>query len=256
MQAEQSADLKVLATGLRFPEGPMAMPDGSVILVEIERQTLSRVTPDGKVHVIAALGGGPNGAAMGPGGKQAGALPTFRTSILQTYFSYAAAGNGLPAAVASGQRTRVTPAVFYYYKAFGVFAEYARSTQAVSRGGPSQDVTNQGWDVTGIYNLTGETATAGLVTPTRTFDPPTRKWGAMQIVARAAELRVDDTAFDAGFAAAGASRRAQQMTVGVNWYPLQYVKYYLNYERIVFDKNVPGARPIEHSIFLRVQLAF
>src|SRR5215510_5186292 len=58
-----------IASGLRFPEGPVAMPDGSVILVEIERRTLSRVTPDGKVSVVAALGGGPNGAAMGPGGK-------------------------------------------------------------------------------------------------------------------------------------------------------------------------------------------
>jgi gluconolactonase len=58
-----------LASGLRFPEGPVAMPDGSVILVEIARQTLSRVTPDGKVHVIATLGGGPNGAALGPGGR-------------------------------------------------------------------------------------------------------------------------------------------------------------------------------------------
>ena len=58
-----------VATGLRFPEGPVAMPDGSVILVEIERRTLSRVTPDGKVRVVAQLGGGPNGAAMGPGGK-------------------------------------------------------------------------------------------------------------------------------------------------------------------------------------------
>jgi gluconolactonase len=58
-----------IASGLRFPEGPVAMPDGSVVLVEIERQTLSRVTPDGAVHVIARLGGGPNGAAMGPGGK-------------------------------------------------------------------------------------------------------------------------------------------------------------------------------------------
>src|SRR5436190_22887552 len=52
-----------IASGLRFPEGPVAMPDGSVVLVEIERQTLSRVTPDGKIHVIARLGGGPNGAA-------------------------------------------------------------------------------------------------------------------------------------------------------------------------------------------------
>jgi gluconolactonase len=62
------ANLKVreLATGLRFPEGPIAMPDGSVILVEIARGTLSRVTPAGKVEVVANLGGGPNGAAMGP----------------------------------------------------------------------------------------------------------------------------------------------------------------------------------------------
>jgi len=58
-----------IASGLRFPEGPVAMEDGSVILVEIERGTLSRVTADGKVRVIATLGGGPNGAAMGPGGK-------------------------------------------------------------------------------------------------------------------------------------------------------------------------------------------
>jgi gluconolactonase len=58
-----------LASGLRFPEGPVAMPDGSVILVEIERRTLSRVTPAGAVEVIATLGGGPNGAAPGPGGK-------------------------------------------------------------------------------------------------------------------------------------------------------------------------------------------
>src|SRR5262247_588280 len=58
-----------IASGLRFPEGPVAMPDDSVVLVEIERRTLSRITPDGRVHVIANLGGGPNGAAMGPGGK-------------------------------------------------------------------------------------------------------------------------------------------------------------------------------------------
>ena len=61
--------VKEITTGLRFPEGPVAMPDGSVILVEIERKTLSRVTPDGKIHVVATLGGGPNGAAMGPNGK-------------------------------------------------------------------------------------------------------------------------------------------------------------------------------------------
>jgi gluconolactonase len=62
------ADVKELATELQFPEGPIAMPDGSVILVEIRRGTLSRVAPDGTVEVVADLGGGPNGAAIGPDG--------------------------------------------------------------------------------------------------------------------------------------------------------------------------------------------
>lgn len=61
------SELAVLAEGLRFPEGPIAMPDGSVVLVEIARGTLSRVR-DGRVEVVAELGGGPNGAAIGPDG--------------------------------------------------------------------------------------------------------------------------------------------------------------------------------------------
>jgi gluconolactonase len=58
--------IREIASGLQFPEGPVAMSDGSVVLVEIARGTLSRVTPDGRIHVLAALGGGPNGAAIGP----------------------------------------------------------------------------------------------------------------------------------------------------------------------------------------------
>ena len=60
--------MDIIAEGLRFPEGPIAMVDGSVVLVEIERGTLSRVTIDGVVEVVADLGGGPNGAAIGPDG--------------------------------------------------------------------------------------------------------------------------------------------------------------------------------------------
>src|ERR1044072_2416012 len=60
-------DFEVIAEGLQFPEGPIAMPDGSVVLVEIARGTLSRVW-NGCTEVIANLGGGPNGAAIGPDG--------------------------------------------------------------------------------------------------------------------------------------------------------------------------------------------
>lgn len=61
-------ELKEIATGLRFPEGPIAMPDGSILLVEIERGTLTRVGADGEVSVVATPGAGPNGAAIGPDG--------------------------------------------------------------------------------------------------------------------------------------------------------------------------------------------
>ena len=57
-----------VASGLGFPEGPIAMEDGSVLLVEIARGTLSRVGREGAVSVVAELGGGPNGAAVGPDG--------------------------------------------------------------------------------------------------------------------------------------------------------------------------------------------
>lgn len=60
--------IREIASGLQFPEGPVALDDGSILLVEIARGTLSRVTPDGTVHVVADLGGGPNGAAIGPDG--------------------------------------------------------------------------------------------------------------------------------------------------------------------------------------------
>ena len=60
--------IREIASGLQFPEGPIALQDGSVLLVEIARGTLSRVTPDGRVSVVAQLGGGPNGAAIGPDG--------------------------------------------------------------------------------------------------------------------------------------------------------------------------------------------
>ncbi|MYF81947.1 MAG: SMP-30/gluconolactonase/LRE family protein, partial [Chloroflexi bacterium] len=62
-------DFVELATGLEFPEGPIAMDDGSVLLTEIARGTLTRVTPDGRVEVVAETGGGPNGAAVGPDGQ-------------------------------------------------------------------------------------------------------------------------------------------------------------------------------------------
>src|SRR5271170_2945932 len=61
-------DMELVTEGLRFPEGPIAMSDGSVILTEIEGGVLTRVAPDGSKSTVAETGGGPNGAAIGPDG--------------------------------------------------------------------------------------------------------------------------------------------------------------------------------------------
>ncbi|HVV35857.1 MAG TPA: SMP-30/gluconolactonase/LRE family protein [Acidimicrobiales bacterium] len=62
------ADIEIVTEGLAFPEGPVAMPDGSVIVVEIKTGKLTRVAPDGTKTEVADVGGGPNGLAVGADG--------------------------------------------------------------------------------------------------------------------------------------------------------------------------------------------
>lgn len=64
-----TAKLKEITSGLRFPEGPVVLADGSIVLVEIEGRRLTRVAADGTKSTVAEMGGGPNGAAMGPDGR-------------------------------------------------------------------------------------------------------------------------------------------------------------------------------------------
>ncbi|MEM9178701.1 MAG: SMP-30/gluconolactonase/LRE family protein [Pseudomonadota bacterium] len=61
-------EFEIVAEGLGFPEGPVWMQDGSIILVEISKGCVTRIWGDGRSEVIAEPGGGPNGAAIGPDG--------------------------------------------------------------------------------------------------------------------------------------------------------------------------------------------
>jgi gluconolactonase len=61
--------MRTLAEGLSFPEGPVVLPDGSIALVEIRAQCVTRIWPDGRRAKVADVPGGPNGAALGPDGK-------------------------------------------------------------------------------------------------------------------------------------------------------------------------------------------
>ena len=63
------AEPRELTDGLEFPEGPVVLPDGSIAVCEIKGKRITRVDSDGGKETIAEMGGGPNGAQLGPDGK-------------------------------------------------------------------------------------------------------------------------------------------------------------------------------------------
>lgn len=65
-----AASAREVATGLGFPEGPVWTADGDLLFVDIRGRDLCRLNPaTGRKSVVAHLGGGPNGAAIGPDGR-------------------------------------------------------------------------------------------------------------------------------------------------------------------------------------------
>ena len=196
---------------------------------------------------LTVKGGGLGVAIAGTSGRQTGALPSLKSDAQQTFFSY------ISTATASGNRTRVSPAAFFYRNAFGAFGEYVRSTQAVTRGAVHQDVVNAAWQITALAVITGEHASERGVTPARSFNPAQGQWGALQLGARYGSLTVDPQAFALGLASTGSSRTARAAGVDATWYASGYVKYVVSYERTVFDGNSDGLRKAEHAIVLRMQ---
>ena len=61
-------DVRIVASDFGFPEGPVVMPDGAVILTEIAGTLLTRIGAGRRALTVGSAGGGPNGLAIGPDG--------------------------------------------------------------------------------------------------------------------------------------------------------------------------------------------
>jgi phosphate-selective porin OprO/OprP len=231
------------------------VPDGSSTTTEVDanngKDLAGRIVlqPFRSATAPTNALGGVGVQVGGSYGEQVGALPSFRTSVGQTYFSYAAG------VAADGTRHRVSPALFYYYKAFGAFGEYMRSSQQVARGATRVDVTNSAWELTGSIVLTGESTSDRGVRPRADFNPSAGQWGALQIAGRYSALIVDRDLFGLELASANSSRLTRSFAVGLNWYPNPYIKYYATFERTTFTTEADTREP-ENVILVRIQLAF
>ena len=183
----------------------------------------------------------------GSTGNQTGALPSYRTSAGQTFFSFPAT------TTADGRRNRVTPAVFLYLKRFGGFAEYARTTQdIVTSGDAAARSTNQAWGVTASYVLTGEATSERGVRPKAAVRSGGRHVGRRAGGGALRRAHARRRPVHRRNRRRHASRKAQQMTFAANWFLNNYVKIYATYERFAFS----GPRANENLILFRSQLAF
>jgi phosphate-selective porin OprO/OprP len=186
-------------------------------------------------------------------GTHTGALPAYHTPVGTTFFRYADGVN------AGGTQRRLAPQAFYYVGPFGLFGEYVQSTQIVVAPGLSTRLNHDAWQVTGTFFITGEENLPTRVTPKHALNPRALGFGAVELVARIGELRIDEDAFTLQIAdPALSARKATNWGAGVNWYLARNFKTMLDYEHTSFHGggSPAGDRPSESIIMARLQAAY
>lgn len=63
------SEFEMVSDQLSYPEGPVYLADGSILLVDIKEETLTKISASGEKSIIANISGGPNGLAIGPDGN-------------------------------------------------------------------------------------------------------------------------------------------------------------------------------------------
>jgi phosphate-selective porin OprO/OprP len=192
-----------------------------------------------------------------------GSLPGFVTDGQQQFFAYNPATGGV---VAHGTHWRLSPQAYYYYGPFGLLGEYVISDQGVENSATlhTADLRNTAWEIAGGWMLTGEDASYNGVTPSHPFNPRNGGWGAWQVVARYAELSVDNDAFPVFANPATSASEAHAWAVGLNWYLNRVIRVNASFSRTTYTgggglgTSVPAAvtQHPEEVFFTRVQLSF
>jgi phosphate-selective porin OprO and OprP len=222
---------------------------------------------------IQGLGFGLGGSYEAMQGTNLAGLPSttggtfagYTTDGLQQFFAYNPVSNAV--IVAEGEHWRLAPQAYYYIGPFGFLGEYVISEQRVSRiavaPAASATLMHTAWQISGSWVITGEDATYGRVVPRTPFDPREGSWGALQLVARYAELHIDDDTFPLFSNPDSSAHFAASWAVGLNWYLNRNVLMKTSFSHTDFRGGGIGSIPPgnvtrkdESVLFTRVQLAF
>ncbi len=223
------------------------------------------------------------GAGLGVGGSYGGAstaaaLPAttggarsgYATDGQRQFFAYqpAPVGGNAPAVVADGTHWRLSPQGYDYFGPFGLLGEYVISSQPVRRVGAapltSARLEHHAWQITGSWTLTGEAASYSGVNPDHPFHPARGQWGAVQLVARLAQMDLDRAAFPLFSDPRASARSARAGSVGLNWWLNRSARLSASLSHTSFSGGggrgtsapVTVTRQAENVLFTRAQLAF
>jgi len=208
------------------------------------------------------------GFAGSYGDERGSTTSTYKTYGASTWFSYT------KGVTASGLRARLEPQAYYYWRSFGLMAEYAQDEHSLNQfltvgKAPHIKQTNDtdtfrddGYFAQASYLLTGEDASYGWIKPIHPFDPRNGWWGGWELAARISNLAADSRQFKLGFADPTVSAKtATEYALGVNWYLTSNIKWQFDYANTFFDGGAgttaaPKDRPNESVFESQLQIAF
>jgi phosphate-selective porin OprO/OprP len=190
----------------------------------------------------------------GTTGKQTGPLPAYRSGGQISVISVA---TGI---TADGTRTRYSPQLSFYSGRFGLLAEYAQSDSKVKKAdGTRFDFKAKAWQTTATIALTADKASYAGLRPQKPFDPSKGQWGALELVARVHELKLDPSVLDDGLVdPARSPRKLSGFGVGLNWSITRNVKQMADFDHVSFGGGAAAGadRESENVIFIRTQVSF
>lgn len=185
-------------------------------------------------------------------GSSAQGVPSYKTpGQANNFFAYASN------VASNGTRSRWSPQAYFYKGPFGLIAEYAEVSQdLINASNTRATAHNSAWQLAGSWLLTGEDASFKGVKPYSPFKLGAEGgWGAVELLARYQENRIDASLPTAFRTSGNYALTAKSTALGANWYLNESSRLALNYEVTDFEGgSLNGKR--EKLLVARYQLAF
>lgn len=223
-------------------DGASTVSDG-----DDERELAARLFATPFAADDASPWGGLGFGLAGTWGEPETAPSAYRTVGQQTFFRWRAG------VVNDGDAWRLVPQAHLFRGPFGLLAEHALSSQELELGDVVTRVEASAWTVNVTWVATGEEVTFHGVEPRRPIGAEPGGRGAWQLVARATELEVEDSAFPLFADPAGSARRARTLSAGVHWILNRAIRLTADYNRTELDG---GPIADEQVVIARAQVRF